>query len=194
MSSPRAAVFNFDVPFNAEDYIHRIGRTGRAGASGLAVTLVTRGDGRLVADLEKLLKKPLEYTPFDLGNGNSSGNGGRGERSAERSSDRGAERSADRGSDRDAERPRAPRRYEGGDDARAERPARSSSYAGSRPSYSPPSAPLDPFFERPYEPSNTAEAAWETRSSSEAAQVRGLTSNIKPARKTAALFGAKKNP
>jgi ATP-dependent RNA helicase RhlE len=34
------AVFNFDVPFNAEDYVHRIGRTGRAGASGLAVTLV----------------------------------------------------------------------------------------------------------------------------------------------------------
>src|SRR5580765_416917 len=34
------AVFNFDVPYNAEDYIHRIGRTGRAGASGLAITLV----------------------------------------------------------------------------------------------------------------------------------------------------------
>ena len=34
------AVFNFDVPFNAEDYVHRIGRTGRAGASGLAFTLV----------------------------------------------------------------------------------------------------------------------------------------------------------
>jgi superfamily II DNA/RNA helicase len=32
------AVFNYDVPFNAEDYVHRIGRTGRAGASGLAVT------------------------------------------------------------------------------------------------------------------------------------------------------------
>src|SRR6187399_3643012 len=54
------AVFNFDVPFNAEDYVHRIGRTGRAGASGLAVTLVTREDARLVADLEKLLKKKVE--------------------------------------------------------------------------------------------------------------------------------------
>ena len=43
------AVFNFDVPFNAEDYVHRIGRTGRAGASGLAVTLVTRDDTRLVS-------------------------------------------------------------------------------------------------------------------------------------------------
>jgi ATP-dependent RNA helicase RhlE len=34
------AVFNFDMPFNAEDYVHRIGRTGRAGAAGLAVSFV----------------------------------------------------------------------------------------------------------------------------------------------------------
>jgi ATP-dependent RNA helicase RhlE len=60
------AVFNFDVPFNAEDYIHRIGRTGRAGASGLAVTLVTRDDTRLVADIEKLIKKKLEIEPLQL--------------------------------------------------------------------------------------------------------------------------------
>ena len=60
------AVFNFDVPFNAEDYVHRIGRTGRAGASGLAVTLVTRDDARLVADIEKLIKKKIELEPLEL--------------------------------------------------------------------------------------------------------------------------------
>jgi len=60
------AVFNFDVPFNAEDYIHRIGRTGRAGASGLAVTLVTRDDTRLVSDIEKLIKKKIELEPLEL--------------------------------------------------------------------------------------------------------------------------------
>jgi superfamily II DNA/RNA helicase len=60
------AVFNFDVPFNAEDYVHRIGRTGRAGASGLAVTLVARDDTRLVADIEKLIKKKIELEPFEL--------------------------------------------------------------------------------------------------------------------------------
>src|SRR6059058_5873382 len=49
------AVFNFDVPYNAEDYVHRIGRTARAGASGLAITLVARDDTRLVADIEKLI-------------------------------------------------------------------------------------------------------------------------------------------
>jgi superfamily II DNA/RNA helicase len=59
------AVFNFDVPFNAEDYVHRIGRTGRAGASGLAITLVSRDDARLIADIEKLIKKKLEIEPFE---------------------------------------------------------------------------------------------------------------------------------
>jgi ATP-dependent RNA helicase RhlE len=60
------AVFNFDVPFNAEDYVHRIGRTGRAGASGLAVTLVTRDDARLVSDIEKLIKKKLDIEPIEI--------------------------------------------------------------------------------------------------------------------------------
>src|SRR6187551_636131 len=60
------AVFNFDVPYNAEDYVHRIGRTARAGASGLAVTLVSREDGRLVADIEKLIKRKIEIEPLEL--------------------------------------------------------------------------------------------------------------------------------
>jgi superfamily II DNA/RNA helicase len=60
------AVFNYDVPFNAEDYVHRIGRTGRAGAAGLSVTLVTRDDTRLVGDIERLIKKKLEIEPFEF--------------------------------------------------------------------------------------------------------------------------------
>jgi ATP-dependent RNA helicase RhlE len=59
------AVFNFDVPFNAEDYVHRIGRTGRAGASGLAVTLVSGSDARLIADIEKLLKAKIEVEALE---------------------------------------------------------------------------------------------------------------------------------
>ncbi|MDR0457525.1 MAG: DEAD/DEAH box helicase [Burkholderiaceae bacterium] len=59
------AVFNYDVPFNPEDYVHRIGRTGRAGASGLAVTLATRDDQRSLADLEKLLKQKIEPEPLN---------------------------------------------------------------------------------------------------------------------------------
>jgi superfamily II DNA/RNA helicase len=60
------AVFNFDVPFHCEDYVHRIGRTGRAGASGLAVTLVTRDDARMVSDIEKLIKKKIEIEPIEI--------------------------------------------------------------------------------------------------------------------------------
>ena len=54
------AVINYDVPFNAEDYIHRIGRTGRAGASGLAVMLMTGSEERGVAAIEKLTKQKFE--------------------------------------------------------------------------------------------------------------------------------------
>lgn len=52
-------VFNFDVPFNAEDYVHRIGRTGRAGKSGVAYTLATSDEDKLVEAIEKLIKQPL---------------------------------------------------------------------------------------------------------------------------------------
>ncbi|MEP7315660.1 MAG: helicase-related protein, partial [Sphingomicrobium sp.] len=47
-------VINFDVPWQADDYIHRIGRTGRAGASGKAYTLATSADAEAVAAIEKL--------------------------------------------------------------------------------------------------------------------------------------------
>jgi superfamily II DNA/RNA helicase len=48
-------VFNFDVPWQPDDYIHRIGRTGRAGAKGIAITLATREDSDQLAAIEKLL-------------------------------------------------------------------------------------------------------------------------------------------
>ena len=47
-------VFNFDVPFHSEDYVHRIGRTGRAGREGHAYTIATADDGKLVTAIEKL--------------------------------------------------------------------------------------------------------------------------------------------
>jgi len=47
-------VVNFDVPWQPDDYIHRIGRTGRAGAKGIAITLATREDADQVAAIEKL--------------------------------------------------------------------------------------------------------------------------------------------
>jgi len=48
-------VINFDVPWQPDDYIHRIGRTGRAGMKGIAITLATRADTEAVAAIEKLI-------------------------------------------------------------------------------------------------------------------------------------------
>ncbi len=58
-------VFNFDVPFNAEDYVHRIGRTGRAGKTGIAYTLATPEEAKLIDGIEKLIKQKLPVTTVD---------------------------------------------------------------------------------------------------------------------------------
>ncbi|MFN3938621.1 MAG: DEAD/DEAH box helicase [Gemmobacter sp.] len=52
-------VFNFDVPSHAEDYVHRIGRTGRAGRTGVAITIATPSDDKYLAAIESLVKKPI---------------------------------------------------------------------------------------------------------------------------------------
>ena len=52
-------VINYDLPFSAEDYVHRIGRTGRAGASGDAISLYCDKDERCLAEIEKLIKRKL---------------------------------------------------------------------------------------------------------------------------------------
>ena len=54
-------VVNYDLPLVPEDYIHRVGRTGRAGASGRAISLVTGADRHLLHDIQRLLPAPLEY-------------------------------------------------------------------------------------------------------------------------------------
>ncbi|PWF65283.1 RNA helicase [Shewanella sp. BC20] len=52
-------VVNFDLPFLAEDYVHRIGRTGRAGKSGVAISFVSREEERTLADIEKLIGQKI---------------------------------------------------------------------------------------------------------------------------------------
>ncbi len=53
-------VFNFDVPGHPEDYVHRIGRTGRAGRDGKAIILVEPRDEKNFAAVEELIQKPIE--------------------------------------------------------------------------------------------------------------------------------------
>ena len=54
-------IFNFDVPITPEDYVHRIGRTGRAGKEGYAATLVTASDLEAVRAIEKLCREKIEW-------------------------------------------------------------------------------------------------------------------------------------
>src|SRR5207237_192690 len=64
-------IFNFDVPFQPDDYIHRIGRTGRAGREGHAFMLVSRADEKYVTAIEKLTgltieRRAMEGLPEEL--------------------------------------------------------------------------------------------------------------------------------
>jgi superfamily II DNA/RNA helicase len=160
------AVFNFDVPFSAEDYVHRIGRTGRAGASGLAVTLVSRDDTRLVADIEKLIKKKIEIEPMDLD---------------------AAPLRRDSRPDSRRERPvedefaAAAKSESGRSMGGADRPARPTRQVSS-----------DPFFDKPYEPSATSAPAWEAKVPAAGTSGSRASPNIKPKRRVAALFGEKR--
>ena len=54
-------VFNFDLPTHAEDYVHRIGRTGRAGKSGVALSIITRGDEKYLAEIEKVIVRKVDW-------------------------------------------------------------------------------------------------------------------------------------
>ncbi len=154
------AVFNYDVPFNPEDYVHRIGRTGRAGASGVAVTLVTKSDQRLMAELEKLLKTKIEVEHLAFDNERPRGriNDGR-------------------------------RRWQGDETGDARDEVRRERRHPERRTAPAPQAPADPFFNQPYEaPAELDEPpAWEQKARPARS---GLSANIKPKRKVAALFKA----
>ena len=154
------AVFNFDVPFNAEDYVHRIGRTGRAGASGLAVTLVAPSDNRLVTDIEKLIKKKIEVEVIEL--------------------------DSDRPRGRYGDSPRPRREDDPRDVLDAPREPRDAREPRDRRGFRPAAAPRDPFFDKPYEaPSTEAPPLWESQ---RPVSRPGLSANIKSKRKVAALF------
>ena len=62
-------VFNFDTPWHPDDYVHRIGRTGRAGATGKAFTLVAPEDAEAIANVEKLTG--MQIPVYELGGANS---------------------------------------------------------------------------------------------------------------------------
>jgi ATP-dependent RNA helicase RhlE len=176
------AVFNFDIPFNAEDYVHRIGRTGRAGASGLAVSFVSPSAMRLVADIEKLLKRKIEIEPFefeeDAPDIRRQGRINNGRRMYQRDGEDEAiaqSESAPRGPAGPADMPR---------DAAREGARESRRDAGR---FSAPRPARDPFFDLPYEAPAVDALAPEPAPPPRLGP-RGSSPNIKAKRKVAALF------
>jgi superfamily II DNA/RNA helicase len=117
-------VINYDAPHHSEDYVHRIGRTGRAGKSGEALTIVSRADQKSIAEIEKLIARKIEWQQGaempaeDEAEPVRERRGGRGGRHRGASSE---------------ERPRPDRHPERGTDSRrhhAERPAQDRAAAG----------------------------------------------------------------
>ena len=163
------AVFNFDVPYNAEDYVHRIGRTGRAGASGLAISFVSASDTKLVGDIEKLIKIKVQLESIEYDDGYSS---------------KPKESSGDSRNFRDGSEARSRRGPREGFDH-----AHQASFAPSwgHRTYEKKAVAVDPFFDKPYEPSSAPEQlpSWEATTK---VTSRSISANIKPKRKVAALF------
>jgi len=172
-------VINYDLPYNAEDYVHRIGRTGRAGATGDALSVFSDKDERLLADIEKLIKQTIT----------------RGELTGYAPPSRGRASDAPRDNERYGDRPRAPRRdadaprssghHGGGAHHGGDRPER-----GERPDrgprgYAPRREKIDPWFLKPYEPA--AAPRQEPAPATPSGQA-------KPKQKLAALLGGLPKP
>ncbi|MCA3210243.1 helicase-related protein, partial [Cupriavidus sp.] len=164
-------VINFDLPFSAEDYVHRIGRTGRAGASGDALSIHVPGnDDRLLADIEKLIKRSVPR-------GTLEGFDPTGERARQEETDRSRQRS-------DVRRARDNGAAGGSSGEREEAaPRRRRTEPNGGPAFRPSD---DPFFSRPYEPSGNYTPAPKTEDQLAAALTRGRQS---PKRPVAALLG-----
>ena len=175
-------VINYDLPYNAEDYVHRIGRTGRAGASGDAISLYSDKDERLLIDIEKLIKHkfvPAELVGFTPSSERSHAE--RGERSERRPRRDGEAASADtslRSSSPSADRPARPRREDS---------SRSESDRGDAPRPSARRDKVDPWFLKPYEPSS---AAPPVPSATPAESAQSGSAKTKP--KLASLLGGAK--
>ena len=159
-------VINYDLPHNAEDYVHRIGRTGRAGLAGEAISLFSPSEERYLLDIEKLTRKPIERGTLQVPGELIARTRELDEPRARR------EHSRERHGRHEASPPVRP---EARPDARPERAARPSRY-------STPAKPVDEFFLKPYEPSPESAAQQQASSAASAA------STAAPARRGVGLL------
>ena len=142
-------VINYDLPRSAEDYVHRIGRTGRAGASGEAISLFAPAEEKYLLDIEKLIKTTIVRGTLEIPGGLLAQRSASDESRPGRSS-HGAERAAGGSAAGRSHSPRASHGTHATERSdRSARPAR----------YGAPAKPLDDFFTKPYQPSAASVAA-----------------------------------
>ena len=173
-------VINFDVPRAPEDYVHRIGRTGRAGLTGEAISLVSPEDAESISAIEKLIKKSIErvLVPGFEPNAGTAATLVGGPPRGEGRSDRGRPRREGLRPEREAREPRearAPREPREPRDVPSHRPH---SFAPQQPKSQ------DPIFSKPYEPGTGAPAP--------ATATPSAQSGPRRARPVAALLGGLK--
>jgi superfamily II DNA/RNA helicase len=181
-------VINFDVPFAPEDYIHRIGRTGRAGALGLAITIASGADDKAVAAIEKLTKAAIVAATVELpAAGRRPGTADEAPRGRPRG--RGEGRGDGRGE------ARGESRGESRGDSRGESRGRRDAHAAPVRERAP--VPVDDFFFKPYEPSATPGAPDAPAGAAAGATAmpdapRTAAGEGKPLRRAALLGGVKR--
>ncbi len=149
-------VINYEIPSAPEDYVHRIGRTGRAGASGIAISLVSPDEEKYLKEIEKLIKREIPKEQMAI------------ER-APRQQERPAQKPATEYRERE---PRPSSRSEGST-SRSTSPTRKSNESRKN----------DPWFDKPYEPSasaNLANAATPSRSKKPKGEVAALLGGLLP--------------
>ena len=132
-------VINYDAPHHSEDYVHRIGRTGRAGKTGCALTIVTRADAKAIAEIEKLIARKIDWQE-----GAELPPDGRGRGTHERRGRRGGR---PRGEEREDSAAARPSRRSTGPNSRrhhAERPSQERAAAGQSAASNRAAMPLRP--------------------------------------------------
>ena len=172
-------VINFDVPRSPEDYVHRIGRTGRAGMTGEAISLVAPDDAEAIAAIEKLIKKPIEraLVPGFEPNAGTVATMVTGHPRGEGRGQRGQGGGRPRREEGGRGRPQAPR-----PERDAPPPRRPQSIAPQQPKSQ------DPIFSKPYEPAGSSDAG----APAPAAATPPAQSSGRRARPVAALLGGLK--
>ena len=173
-------VINYELPHTPEDYVHRIGRTGRAGTPGEAISLVSPEEMEFLSRVEKLLKREIPRLATPALEGASRDSAGARERSSERIAERGSER----GNERERAVRRPPREER---DSNRPTPRSHHAKAPASPPARAPASNLPHFdFSKPYEPAAKASAT-------PAAPVPATGHRRQAKRSTGALLGGKRH-